>query len=164
MSDDNILEILRDYTPPKKLHPIAATTYDAYAAAGRELTPEIADDIREQLAAYGDDLKALTDALCGLAAFMIYVSENLDDQATGEKVAAIIKEVGPRYEPLENRAVRALQDLAKKTKGLFDRFVDKDKQEEARAPVYGEKAPEGSVPASTFKPVAQPPPWAKKKK
>ena len=53
---DNILEVLRDYRPPKKLHPIAGKAYDMYDAAGFKLTDEAKEVIRQELDSHGDDL------------------------------------------------------------------------------------------------------------
>jgi len=161
---DNILEVLRDYRPPTKLHPIAGNAFDLYDAAGSKMTDEVVDGIRKDLEQYQGDLKALTDALCGLTAFMIYVSEKLGDVDGGERVAALIKEQGPKYESLTQRVIEAIDELKLKGKEAFDRFFAREEKEAKRAPVYGEKPPEGSIPASSVKPVAQPPLWAQKKK
>jgi hypothetical protein len=164
MSDEDvkILQALRDYRPPSKLHPIAKFAYALYEEADMDLPPEAMTGLREELKQY-EDLKDLTDALCGLSAFMIYISEHLDDQKNGEKVAELIKEVGPRYSSFTDRVSVALENLGKKVKGAFDRFTARDLTEDKRAPVHDENPPEGTVPLKKMKPVAQPPPWARKK-
>jgi hypothetical protein len=163
MPDFTILELLRDYRPPTKLHPLAGRAYDLYDAAEFQITDEVLEELRTALKGY-DDLKDLTDALCGLSAFMIYLSEKREDEEGAERIAELIKEVGPRYEPLTEKVIAALQDLKALGKAAFDRFIARDDTEDRRAPVYGEKPPEGTLQVKDLKPPAQPPPWAAKKK
>lgn len=160
--DVKILEALRDYRPPKKLHPIARFAWGLYEEAGDDIPPEAIEALRDELKQY-EDLKDLTDALCGLSAFMIYISEQLGDTENGEKIAELVKEVGPRYEPFTDRVAQAIENLGRRVKGLYDRFTDRDKTEDSRAPVYGEDAPKGTVPLKNIKPRATVPPWARKK-
>jgi hypothetical protein len=160
--DIQILTALRDYRPPQKLHKIAMFAWALYEDAERSLPPEAIDALRSDLAAY-QDLKDLTDALCGLSAFVIYVTEHLGDPETGEQVGELIKEMSPRYASLTDRVVFALENLSKKAKFAFDKFTAKDQAEEKRAPVHDENPPEGTFPAKNLKPVAKPPPWARKK-
>lgn len=162
-SDEELLEQLKAYRPPKKLHPIAGKAYDLYDAAGFKLTDEAIAELRKDLQSYYGDLKALTDALCGLAAFIMYAMENLDDKKAAEQIAELMKEVRPQYEPLGNRLAQILQDLSKKATGILDRFSDRDQKAKNRAPVYDEAPPTGTVPLRDLKPVAQPPPVRKKK-
>lgn len=160
--DVKVLEAIRDYKQPSKLHPIAMHAYYVYEEAGDNLTDEGVQELREILAKL-EDLKELTDALCGLTAFMIYLSEQLKDTESSEKVANLMKEQKSRYIPLQERAAEAFQNLSHKAKGVLERFFGKSKEDSSRAPVYDEEAPEGTVPLKNLKPVAQPPPWAKKK-
>ena len=94
---------------------------------------------------------------------MIYLSEYLDDQQNGAKVAGLIKEVGPKYESFTDRVTQAIENLGRRVKGVFERFTDQ-KEDEKKAPVYDADAPEGTIPLKTLKPVARPPAWAQKKK
>lgn len=161
--DSKLLRALRDYRPPKKLHKIAMFAWALYEEAGRSLPAEAIDALRDELKGYGE-LKDLTDALCGLSAFMIYVSEHLGDPDAAERVAELVKEMAPRYEPLGDRVSFALENFGKQVKGAFDRLVGSDEKEEKRAPIYGEAPPKGTIPLKTLKPVAEPPPWARKKR
>jgi hypothetical protein len=159
-----LLQALRDYRPPKKLHPIADKAFSLYQKGDYKVTDETIAILRADLDAIAHDIKLHTDALCGVTAFMIYINEKYEDHESGEKVADLIKSVGHRYESLTERAVAALGDLGKSVKGLFDRFTAKKDTDEKRAPAFGEERPEGTIPLSTLKPPAQPPPWARKKK
>jgi hypothetical protein len=154
---EELLEAIKNYRPPKKLHPIAGRTYDLYDSAGFQLTDEALDEIRKVLEGYGDDLKALTDALCGLSAFVIYANEKLGDPVAAEKVALVMRECRGKYEPLSEGVTAALQDLVRKVRGLFDRFVDRDRAPDSKAPIYDDERPPNTVPLRELKPIAQPP-------
>lgn len=157
-----ILEAIRDYRPPSKLHPIAGLTFDLYDAAGSKITDEILDRLRQELEPHRTDLKALTDALCGLSAFIMYANEQLEDPEAAARVSELVKECRPQYAPLGEKLVGLLQDFAQQAKEVFGRFADKE--EELRAPKVGEQAPDGAVPLSRLKPVAKRPPLIKKDK
>lgn len=157
-----ILEAIRDYKPPKKLHPIAGLTYDLYDAAGFQITDEVLDRLRRELEPHKSDLKALTDALCGLSAFIVYANEQLEDPEAAGRISELVKECRPQYAPLGEKLVGLLQDFAQQAKEIFGRFSDKE--EELRAPKVGEQAPDGAVPLSRLKPVAKRPPLIRKAK
>jgi hypothetical protein len=158
MLSEKALEAIKDYRPPKKLHPIASKTYDLYAAAGNRLTPEALEALRADLRATYGDLKATTDALCGLASFVIYANEHLDDPAAAEQISELMRDARQEFEPVSTGLQSMLQDWARKVSGVFDRFSDRDQTAKARAPVYDELPPNGTVPLKQLKPVAKPPP------
>lgn len=151
------LEDIKNYRPPAKLHPIAGKTYDLYDAAGFKLTPEAIQELRLELQGYHGDLKALTDALCGLAAFIMFAMEVRNDPAAAEAIANLIKEQRSEYEVLGRSLQGVLQDLAKKAGTVFEKFTGKEKVEKSRAPKIDEKAPEGAVPLKALANPAQPP-------
>lgn len=161
---DDILEQIKAYRPPKKLHPIAEKTYLLYDTGGFKLSDEALDTIRAELQGYRGDLKALTDALCGLSAFIMYAMETLNDPIAAEQVAGLIKECRPAYEGLGQFLEKAFQEAARKATSVLDRFMDRDTSAKARAPKYDEPPEEGTVPLRVLKPVAQPPPVRNKGK
>lgn len=168
MADNNedlgALEALRDYRPPTKLPRSAEVAWALYEEGGDTLDDAAIAAIHQLLDTYENDLKGLTDALCGLAAFQTYVGETLGDEATASKVAKVIQDVVPRYVPFFERVVRAVDVLGIEARKVLGRFFARDTEADKRAPVHDEAAPDGSVPLRTLKPIAQPPPWAKKAK
>lgn len=164
LTDAELIEALKSYRPPKKLHPIAGKTLDLYLAGGNQLSEEAIADIRKDLQAYYGDLKAVTDALCGLGAFIMHATENLNDPKAAEQIADLMREARPQYEPLGHRLASLLQDVAKHATGVLDRFMDRDQTSKTRAPKYDEAPPVGTIPLKQLKPVAQPPPVRGKKK
>jgi hypothetical protein len=159
-----LLDAIRNYRPPKKLHPIAGKAYDLYDRAGFELTDEAIAELRADLEGLRGDLKALTDAMCGLSAFVIYANEKLNDPVAAEQIAQLMREQRAQYEPLSQKVTEILQDFSKKVRGLFDRFTDRDLSADTRAPTYDEPAPPETVPLKQLKPAARPPPLRKKDK
>jgi hypothetical protein len=158
MADPQItLEQIQGYRPPKDLHPIAKKTWDLYAAADHKLTDEALAEIRKELRTHYGNLKNLTDALCGLGAFIMYVMESRQDKVAAEQIGVIIGETGPQFESVAKVVTSAFQDAAKKARGVFDRFRGKEDPTKAKAPKFGEAKPEGAVSLSTIKPQAQPP-------
>lgn len=157
-----ILEAIRDYKPPKKLHPIPSRALDLYFAGGEKFSDEALDALRKDIEPLKHDLKALTDVLWGLSQVVIYLNENEQDAASATRISELVKECRPQYSPLGEKLVGLVQDFAKQAKEIFGRFADQE--EELRAPKVGEQAPDGAVPLSRLKPVAKrPPPVAKKK-
>jgi hypothetical protein len=154
---EEVLNAIKDYRPPKKLHPIAGKTYDLYAAAGKQLTPEALDIILEELRSHYGDLKATTDALAGLASFQIYAREHLDDEKAADQIMELMKDARMQFEPLSLQVAGWLSDLTKKLTGIFDRFTDRDRSGDSRAPVHDKAPPEGTVPLKQLKPMAEPP-------
>lgn len=160
-----LLKALRDYRPPKKLHPIAEKAYVLYSQNEQTMTDEVIASLRADLDAVAHDLKLHTDALCGLAAFTMYITEKINDPVAGERVTELIRSTAPRYEGITMKAQSALGDLSKAVKGVFQRFTQRTEPAENKAPIHDkeEPPPEGAIPLSTLKPPATPPPWAKKK-
>lgn len=162
-TDEELIEQLKAYRPPKKLHPIAAKTHDFYLADGNQLTDAAIAAIQKDLEATYGDLKATTDALCGLAAFVMYANEGLNDPKAADQIGEVMKGARAQYDPLGERLARMVQEAGKKAGELLDRFMDRDQAEKKRAPMYDESPPQGTVPLKQLKPVAQPPPIRKKK-
>ena len=158
MDPKELLEQIRAYRPPTKLHPIAGKTYDLYDAGGFKLSEAALQEIRADLAAFNGDLKGLTDALCGLSAFIMYAMESLNDPVAAEQVAKLIQETKPQYAEIGSSLSGVLQDLAQKATGVLDRFSGRDLKAKKRAPTFGSAPPEGAIPASAMmKPRAEPP-------
>lgn len=159
---NDVLEAVKAYRPPKKLHPIAMQAFDLYKAGNYKLDDAAVGELRKTLEAHYGDLKTLTDALCSLAAFIAYLMEVKQDQATAEVVAKLMKETQPQYVSLVDYLTKVLSDAGKAVVGVLDRFTDRDTSGDKRAPKYGEEPPPGTVPLKSIKPVAQPPPKRKK--
>lgn len=157
---DDILEQVGKYRAPTKLPPIANKAYELYATGGKKLSPEAVDVLRKELAVFNDDLKALTDAICGLGAFAIYVRDHLHDPVAAETVAKLIHETAPKYKTIGERIAAALQDMATKATDLLDRFTDREAVPKNVAPKFDgdEPPPAGSIPLKSLKPVGSPPP------
>jgi hypothetical protein len=155
---DDILEQIEAYRPPEQLHPIATLTYELYDRAGFKFTEKELAQIRAELQKYYGDLKPLTDAVCGLSAFIMLAMQDLDDRVAARQIAELIRDLQPQYEPIGHRLVHVLQDIAKKTTGTLARFSGRRLEAEVRAPAFGATAPNGTVPLRALKPVAQPPP------
>lgn len=155
---DNILELISQYKAPSKLPPIADKAFALYTAGSNSLTDESIGVLRKDLMAHADDLKALSDSICGLGAFAIYVRDHLNDPETAEDVAKLIQETAPKYAPIGERIMAALQDVAGKATELLSKFTDRDASAKAAAPKFGDEAPAGTIPLKSLKPVGAPPP------
>jgi hypothetical protein len=157
---DDILEQIGKYRAPTTLPPIARKAYDLYAAGGNKLSEAAVDALRQDLATFADDLKGLTDSICGLGAFAIYIRDHLNDPSTAEQVAKLIRETAPKYQTIGERIAAALQDLANKATDLLDRFADRESIPKNVAPKFDsdEPPPQGSIPLKSLKPVGGPPP------
>ena len=92
------VEDIRSYKPPDKLPPIAGMTYDLYDAGGFNLDDEAVEKIRAELESNSEDLKELTDMLCGLSTFIIFAMEVREDPVAAETVAKLIQEQASKYE------------------------------------------------------------------
>ena len=160
------VKAIRDYRPPTKLPQSAQLAWKLYDnGPSKGLSEQDVDKLRGYLASFDDDqLKELTDELCGLAVFQTYVGEHLGDEEAATKVAGLVREVGPRYVPFFKRALAKANELGDQTRKLFARFFDRDLGGEKRAPMQDAKQPEGTVSLKSLKPPAQIPHWAKKSK
>jgi len=157
------LEQIKAYKPPKKLPEIAGKIYDLYDAGGFKLSEEALEKIRVELRSKHHDLKALTDDLCGLSAFIMFAMETRNDPVAAEQVANLIKEQRSAYAELGEALATLIQDQASSATDTLGRFLDTEDEAKSRAPMYGETAPAGAVPLKSLKPVAQPPVPRKKK-
>ncbi len=161
--DLDALAALRDYRPPKKLPKSAELAWALYMGKGDQLDDEAVTLIRAYLDGV-EDLKTLTDAICGLAAFQAYVGETLGDEKAATQVAKIIQDTAPRYVPFFERVMKAVLALGDGARRTLGRMFGRDPGPERRAPVHDQAAPEGTVPLKQLKPVAEPPPWARRVK
>ncbi|MEQ8277512.1 MAG: hypothetical protein RMA76_35005 [Deltaproteobacteria bacterium] len=161
---DDILEQIGKYKAPTKLPKISRIALALYEDGGFELNEEAVLALRLELESYEGDLKALTDANIGLGVFALYLRDTEKKPEQAEMIAALIRETAPKYQSIGERIVSALQDLAVNAKELLDKFSDRDDAAKARAPVYGEAGPEGSLPLKNLKPVGEPPPRRNVKK
>jgi hypothetical protein len=157
---DDILEQISKYKAPSRLPPIANKAYDLWASGGNKLSDESVAILRKDLEKFYDDLKALTDAICGLGAFAIYARDYLKDTDASDKVVKLIQETAPKYTSIGERIAAALQDLANKATGLLDKFTDRESVPKNVAPKFdGDEAPPvGTVPLKQLKPLGGPPP------
>ena len=163
--DVKLLEAVRNWRPPEKLHPIAMTTWHLYEGNGDKLPPPALQQVRDVLDAYGDDLTGLAEAMEGLVRFMLYVGDELEDKETGKQVADLMREYIHLYEPFWERVGEALNNVGEELRGSFQNFMDQELGDDRTAPVYGEAAPKGTVPLKDIAPPpGRPPPWAPKKK
>jgi len=154
---DNIFEEIKAYQAPKNLPPIADRCFAAYHASGDKLDDAAAEIIRQDLARYAGDLKALTDNIIGVAIFALYLRDDLKDVPGAERATRLIGEHASKYFPIGQRIVNALQDMALNASDLFDQFSGTG-AEKKRAPKFGEAGPAGSTPLKALKPLNQPPP------
>ena len=155
---DNIFEELKAYEAPKRLPAIADVGIAVYEAAGFRLDEAGIETLRQELGKHADDLKALTDAIVGLGTFAIWLRDYRDDVEGAEAVARLIGEHAPKYAPIGERIVNALQDLALKATDLLDQFTGTDAKVRRRAPKFGEDGPPGTLPLKDLKPVGSPMP------
>jgi hypothetical protein len=156
--DEELLKQVLTYRPPAELHPIAGLTYDLYDEAGFVITDGILDRLREELRPFESDFRALTDALAGLCAFIMYALQDLEDEAAAQRIVDLIKEVRPKYQPIWTQLGNMLQDASKKTLGALSRFSGFEDGASKNAPRHDADRPAGTIPLRVLKPVAHPPP------
>jgi hypothetical protein len=161
--DQKLLKAIRDWRPPKTLHPIAMNAVEIYEANGKAMTPEAVQGIRDLLDGYNGDMVGLAKALEGLARFMILLTDHEKDKEGGEAVAALMREYTRLFEPFWKRVGEAATNVTAEARGSFLQFIDRDRTSEKAAPSYGQKAPKDTIPLSSIAPPARPPPWSKKK-
>ena len=164
MSDEDrkLLEAVRNWRPPTTLHPIAVVAFTMYDNNGNAFPPKALADLDRVLDEYDDDLESLASAMEGLIRCMIYVGDHLGDKENAELLAKLLRKYAERFEPFWRRVAEALEteghDLHKSLQQLLG------DQAQKKAPVYGEKPPEGSVQLKDIAPPPRPPPWAPKGK
>jgi hypothetical protein len=163
---DNILEEVGKYRTPSTLPPISMKAYALYEEAGFIITDEAVAELRKDLEAAAEDLKLLTDTNVGLGVFALYLRDHKKDTASADKIAALMRETAPKYVPIGERIVAALQDLAINATSLLDRFTERDESAKARAPKFGETGGSGTLQLKDLKPTGAglPRPAGKKQK
>ena len=161
--DRKLLEAVRNWRPPKELHPIAMVAFGVYDQAGSDLPPSALQDLRKVLEDYGNDLEALALAMEGMTRFMVYIGENLGDKDNAEKVAGLLREYAMKFEPFWRRVAEALAAEGEDVQGAFAELVGEQDSARRSAPLYGAKAPEGTVRLADIAPPPRPPPWVPNK-
>ena len=156
--DEELLEAVKSWRPPEKLHPLAMQAWDLYEAAGNRLPEDGIQTIRDVLDSHGDDLVGLAEALEGLTRFLIHASEELEDEETSEKVMSLMREYTHRFEPFWQRVGEAIQNVSARRRGSLLDFMDVDQSADRVAPTFGVKAPDHSVPLSSLVPPSRPRP------
>jgi hypothetical protein len=152
---DTILEEIQAYKGPTKVPPIADKAAALYEAAGFKLDEDTTQVLRQELAKHAGDLKSLTDAIIGLSVFALFLRDDRKDSASAEAIVRLIGEHAPKYFPIGERIVGALQDMSLKASDLFDQFSGR-LAEKKRAPKYGEAGPAGSISLKQLKPMTNP--------
>lgn len=159
--DVELLEAVRDWRPPTKLHPMAMLAFHHYERFGMKLPTEAVEELRVTLDAHRGDLKTLAEHIEGLARFMILIGEHFGDVAGSKRVADLMREYTPLFEPFWRRVGEALDNVGNQTKENFQRF--NGEVEEKVAVVHDAAKPSGTIPLSAMLNPARPPPWARKK-
>ncbi|MEM7674962.1 MAG: hypothetical protein AAF449_03060 [Myxococcota bacterium] len=162
--DRKLLEAVRNWRPPKELHPIAMVSFGLYEDAGNTLTPATIQDLRKVLDEYGDDIEALAAAMEGMIRFMRYIGENLGDTENSEKVVKLLREYADRFEPFWQRVAQALENEGEDVQAAFSQMVGGEDPAKRTAPRFGAKAPHGALRLSDIAPPIRPPKFTPKKK
>lgn len=159
--DVELLQAVRDWRPPTSLHPMAMQAFHVYERHGMALTADGLAELRATLDAQRDDLKALAEHIEGVARFMILIGEHFKDAEGAKRVADLLRDYAPLFEPFWRRVGEAIQNVGAETKETFQRFVGE--QEPKKAVVHDAPAPRGTVPLAAMLNPARPPPWVRKK-
>lgn len=162
--DRKLLQAVRDWRPPQQLHPICGAAYGLYAQHGNALPPEALQQIRNVLDDYGDDLEGLAAAMEGLVRVMLYLQEHLGDKENGDKLVKLLQQYAERFEPFWQRVAEALENEGEDVQEAFAAMVGDEDPSKKRAPVYGQKAPPGTLRLADIAPPPRPPPWVPKNK
>lgn len=158
---DNILDELKQYSPPTRPLPIVEKAALLYETGGFKFSDAAKEAIRADLNQHGADLKALTDNIVVLGAFALYLRDSRNDTESMEALARIIGEHAPRYALIGDRVLGAFQEMAVKASDVFSSFSGAV-EEKKRAPKFGEKGAPGTTPLKALKPVNAPPPRPKR--
>lgn len=165
MSDEDakLLQQVRDWQPPKQLHPMAMAAWHIYEANDNKLDASTLDDIRGLFDTYlkQDDLEGLARAMEGGVRFMLYIGDGLGDEASARQFGELLRSYMPHFEPFWRKVAEAMENVGAAKSGAFSRFLDVDPAKTS-APKYGEKAPDGTFQVKNMMQPARPPPWMKK--
>ena len=162
--DRKLLEAVRNWRPPKELHPIAMAAFGIYEEAGQTLSPSGMKELRAVLDEYGEDLEALAAAMEGMIRCMIYIGEHLGDKENSEKIAKLLREYAERFEPFWQRVAEALRNEGSDVQEGFAELLGGQDPGTKTAPMYGAKAPVGTLRLSDIAPPPRPPAWTPKNK
>ena len=162
--DRKLLEAVRNWRPPKELHPIAAASLAVYEKANKKLPPPAMQELRALLDAYGEDLTELASAMEGMVRFMRHLGENLEDKESSDKVLKLLREYADRFEPFWQRVAEALKNEGEDVRAAFSDMLGGEDPATRTAPMYGQQKPDGAVRLSDIAPPTRPPPWVPKKK
>jgi hypothetical protein len=161
--DLNLLQAVRDWRPPKTLHPIAMRAWHVYVAHGHSLPPSAIQTIQDILDGNGEDLKALAESLEGLFRFVVLLKDHRKDQKSAEQIMNLCRSCMPRFEAFWRRVGEAMTNVAAEKRGTLIAFLDREQTSEKTAPRFGEEAPSNTVPLRNLTVPARPPPWARKR-
>ena len=161
--DLELLQAVRNWKPPKTVHPSALLAVQLYEANGMSLPDEAMQTLRSMIEAYGENLVGRAEALEGLTRFLMFMQAK-GDTVTEGKLFTFLRESSKVFEPFWQRVGEALENVGEEGRSLFFKFVDANQGPENKvAPKFGAEAPEGSVPLrEMMPPPGRPPPWAKK--
>ncbi len=162
--DRKLLEAVRNWKPPKELHPIAPASFTIYEKAGNSLPPPAMEQLKSLLEAYAEDLGELAMAMEGMIRFMRYVGENLGDKESSEKVAKLLRAYADRFEPFWQRVAEAMKNEGEDVRAAFADMLGGQDEASKTAPMYGEQKPAGTMKLSDIAPPPRPPAWTPKKK
>lgn len=157
-SPRELLELVRSYEQPTKLHPIADRAFQLFEAAGGRLGEREVAVLRAVLEALKGDEQwvELMDALVSLYSFVIYANQKLNAPDAADAVTELIREQRGVFlslrESLDEAHMDGSSEALRRSRGWWGALG-----EERRAPRVGEPAPKGTIRASVLKPRAQPP-------
>lgn len=160
--DQELLRQVREWRPPKTLHPIAMTAWEVYERHTQDLPPPAIAELRAALDAYGDDLQGLAEASEGLIRFMLLLSDHLADEANSKKVLELLRDYAERFEPFWRKVAEALESEGGAKLDAFKGFTGSS-DDKSKVAKQDAKPPPGSIPLSSMLQPGRPPPWSKKK-
>ena len=160
--DQELLRAVREWRPPKALHPMAMTAFGVYDENGSDLPPQAMAELKAALDAYGDDLKGLAEACEGMTRFMLLLSEHYKDAPNAQKVGALLRSYAERFEPFWRKVAEAMEREGGAKLDSFKGFMGDAKDDKAHVAKVGAAPPPNSVPLSSILQPGRPPPWAKK--
>lgn len=155
--DVKLLEAVRDWRPPEKLHPMAMVVWGIYEDAGNKMSPTELGRVRELFDAYGEDLTGLAEAMEGVVRFMLYVGDELKDKESAKAIGDLMREYMHLYEPFWQQVAEALQNVGSEARESFSEFLDPEDKGKKVAPTYGEAPPQGTIPLRNLAPPVRPP-------
>lgn len=143
---------------------MAVVASTLYHAADDKVTSEVIALLKETLDAYEEDLIDLAQAMEGLVRFTILLEQKYDDKTGAKRLVNLMRSYMHLYEPFWRRVSDALRRVSTQQHSAFLTFLDADMAPKDKAPKFGEKPPEGTIPARDLVSTARPPPHVRRKK